>query len=248
MAFSFFMKRKEKNQPKIAPLAIANQEEVDNSKPLIPVPIFKKKQAYAFIDASNLFWGGKENMGFKVDYRKLLTYIEKKYGVVKAFYYGGVRIFDFEYSILDGKPLDLEKLKQHLTDLRDKSAEKEQLLIDRSIKKISFYQLLESYGYIMKIKPAKVFYDEDDENEERPILKANCDVDMSFDIMRYMQQYSAIVGMTGDGDFAPIFSYLKSHDRSVTIFSRWSRTAKEIREVAGDNFVDFDKLRNTVRY
>jgi uncharacterized LabA/DUF88 family protein len=208
--------------------------------------IVPNQQVYAFIDASNLFWGGKESIGFKIDYRKLLSYLQKEFGVTKTFYYGGLRIFEFDYSVTDNKPLNLDQVAEYLKNLESEANEKDRLLIQKSLNKVNFYQLLESYGYIMKIKPAKVFYGEDDEEQLQPLLKANCDVDMTFDMMRYMQQYSGVVAMTGDGDFASVLSYLKAHERNVIIVSRWDRTASEIRTIAGDSFVDFEKLRNLI--
>ena len=229
MAFGFFMKR---------PLS-----EIKKEKEAPKIEKNEKKPVYAFIDASNLFWGGKESIGFKIDYKKLLDLLKNRFGAEKSFYYGGIRTFEFEYSYLDTKSLDLAKLEEHLKLKFEQAEEKDKFAIEKSLNKVNFYRLLEGYGYIMKIKPAKVYYDEDDEEQERPLLKANCDVDMAFDMMRYMQQYSGVVALTGDGDFAAVLSYLKNHDRSVVVMSRWDRTAKEIREIAGENFVDFEKLR-----
>ncbi|MEI6499312.1 MAG: NYN domain-containing protein [bacterium] len=263
MPFSFFMKRNPENRssenqtpspkastPPIAKQPIEQKNIIQPTKAIKPkndkisINFFQgKKPMFCFIDASNLFWGGRESMGFGIDYKKLLEHIQSKYNVTKTFYYSGLRIFDFEYSILDNKALDLAKLTDHLKELQAKSDEKEAALIEKTLSKINFYQILEGYGYTMKIKPAKVFYDDEDENNEKPLLKANCDVDMTFDMMRYMEQYSGVLAMTGDGDFAAVLSYLKTHGRSVMVFSRWDRTAKEIRTIAGDNFVDFARLR-----
>jgi uncharacterized LabA/DUF88 family protein len=245
MAFKFFMRRSDKKEEK-KPVVQAQQNEPIVKPPAQKAEASKNNQIYAFIDASNLFWGGKESIGFKIDYKKLLSYLKRQHHVTKAFYYGGLRIFDFEFSILDNKDLDLAKVETYLKEFEGKSEEKDKLAIQRSLNKINFYKLLETYGFVMKIKPAKVYYSEEDEEQTTPILKANCDVDMTFDIMRYMQQYSGIVAMTGDGDFAPVLSYLKSHDRTVTIISRWDRTASEIRKIAGDGFVDFEKLRSLI--
>jgi len=247
MAFKFFMKRPERETDQ-KPMIQTNTASTSTPK----TSVFSKKQpsqkqqAYAFIDASNLFWGGKESIGFKIDYKRLLNYLEKEFGVTKTFYYGGLRIFDFNYSITDNKPLDLAQVSEHLKTLEKDANDKDRLLIQKSLNKVNFYQVIESYGYIMKIKPAKVFYGEDDEDQAFPLLKANCDVDMTFDIMRYMQQYSGVVAMTGDVDFASVLSYLKVHERNVTVISRWDRTATEIRTIAGESFVDFEKLRNII--
>lgn len=270
MAFKFFMRRDAKDKkittpaapkaevkaPEMKPAEVQKVEQ----KPVAPKPLEHKAEqksvaetkkdgenVYAFIDASNLFWGGRSSMGFGVDYKKLIEFLAKEYHVTKVFYYGGVRIFDYEYSVLDNELINLTKLEEHLKELQKTAVEKDVVAIERSLSKINFYKILENYGYIMKIKPAKVFYDEDDENEEKPLLKANCDVDMTFDMMRYMQQYTGVVAMTGDGDFASVLSYLKAHDRKLIVFSRWNRTAKEIKTVAGDNFVDFEKLRSVVQ-
>lgn len=248
MALSFFMRKRPDN--KKAPKTIKTGiKKVFSPISNIEKPsISDKKPFYAFIDASNLFWGGKESMGFGVDYRKLKRYLENKFGVTKIFFYNGVRIFDFEYSILDPKPIDLALLVAHLKNLQKDASEKDILLIEKTLSRINFYQRLEEFGYDLKIKPAKVFYDEEDENQEKPILKANCDVDMTFDMMRYMEQYSGLVAMTGDGDFAPVLQYLSTHERKVVVLSRWERTAKEIKKIAGDNFVDFSRLKEIIRY
>jgi uncharacterized LabA/DUF88 family protein len=51
-------------------------------------------RTFAFIDASNLFYGGEKSLGWKIDYLKLLKYFKKKYGVLEAYYFGGVEIYD----------------------------------------------------------------------------------------------------------------------------------------------------------
>lgn len=252
MSFSFFMKKR----PAEEPAKKIDTPKLADIKPAVPtivepVSIEKvsppKNQIYAFIDASNLFWGGKESLGFGINYFKLMDYLRRKHKVTKVFYYSGVVIYDFEFSILDNKAMDLGKLEEYLTGLKETAEEKEKPMVEKAIAKVSFYKLLEGMGYVMKIKPAKVSYSIDDENMEKPILKANCDVDMTFDIMRLMPQYSAIVAMTGDGDFAMLLSYLKSHDRKVTVISRWDRTAKEIKQLA-DDFVDFSGLKHIIQY
>lgn len=231
------------NETKDKPIVKVKASDETNAQPIQDT---KNNQVYAFIDASNLFWGGKESIGFRIDYKKLLNYLKENHHVTKAFYYGGLRIFDFEFSILDNKDLNLSLVEEYLQKIEAEAEEKERILIQKSLNKVNFYKLLESYGYIMKIKPAKVFYSDDDEEQDAPILKANCDVDMTFDMMRYMQQYSGVVAMTGDGDFASVLSYLKAHDRGMTVVSRWDRTASEIRKIAGDDFVDFEKLRGQI--
>jgi len=54
-----------------------------------------KKPIYAFVDASNLFYGGQKSLGWNIDYKKLIKYLKDKYSVSKTFYYGGVETFGF---------------------------------------------------------------------------------------------------------------------------------------------------------
>lgn len=55
-------------------------------------------KTHAFIDASNLFYGGEKSLGWKIDYQKLLRYLQDKYSVTTVFYFGGVEIHDFKYD------------------------------------------------------------------------------------------------------------------------------------------------------
>jgi uncharacterized LabA/DUF88 family protein len=46
----------------------------------------ENKGTYAFIDASNLFYGGRKSLGWSIDYEKLYKYLEDKYQVSKVFF------------------------------------------------------------------------------------------------------------------------------------------------------------------
>lgn len=204
------------------------------------------KPIYAFIDASNLFYGGVKSLGWKIDYRKLLKYLKDKYSVKKSFYYGGVELFGFEYSILNNRAIDLKAVKTYLSKkLKDSKVPEYQIvLIGRSIKRIDFYLNLDKFGYELRLKPVKVYTDENGKQTK----KANCDVDMTFDIMKYMGQYSGLIALTGDGDFAPVLCYLKNHRRSIKILARGERTAKELKQLVGSDFRDFVRLRKELEY
>ena len=205
-----------------------------------------KKPIYAFVDASNLFYGGKTSLGWKIDYKKLLGYLKEKYAVKKCFYYGGIEAFGFRYSVLDKKPIDLRALRRYLSNkIKEPKLPADQVvLIGRSLKTINFYLHLDQFGYNLQLKPVKVFTDENGKQTK----KANCDVDMTFDMMRYMGQYSGFVALTGDGDFAPVLCYLQNHGRSLKILARGERSAKEIKQLAGSDFRDFNYLREILKF
>lgn len=202
----------------------------------------KEKLTYAFIDAANLFYGGERSLGWKMDYQKLFSYLKSTFNVSKVFYYAGL---DTEtYKAEEGKKINLEDLVKFLENrLKEPEVTEDQtLLLNRYIQIAKFYQNLAEIGYTLRIKPVKVF-----ENDEITVRKANCDVDLTFDLMRYMSQYSSLVVLTGDGDFAPILEYLKKKKKDVTIMARGNRTAKEIRILADEKFIDFAHLKNKLR-
>lgn len=205
-----------------------------------------KKQIYAFIDASNLFYGGEKSLGWKIDYKKLIKYLRRKYGVRKVFYYGGIEIYDFDYSVLDKKPLDLNKLINYLEKklVKSKLSQAQIVLLGRHIQRAKFYRKLKQFGYELKLKPVKIFTDD----EGNTTKKANCDVDMTFDLMRLMGQYSEAVILSGDGDFAIVLNYLRNRERKIIILARAERAAKEIKQIAGESFKDFHYLRELIKY
>ena len=208
----------------------------------------RKKPIYAFIDASNLFYGGVKSLGWKIDYKRLLKYLKEKYQVRKAFYFAGVEIYEFPYSILKNQPIDLEELLIFLQKKLDQSkkhlSEEEIALLKRNIQRTKFYLNLKIFGYILRLKPVKLYKDENG----RIIKKANCDVDMTFEIMRLIDQYSGIVFLSGDGDFAPLLKYLLKKGKKVTVLARGERTAKEIRQITKGSFRDFHKLKNKIEF
>ncbi len=55
-------------------------------------------KSFAFVDASNLFYGGEKSLGWKIDYKKLFEYLKRKYALDSIFYFGGVEIHNFPYD------------------------------------------------------------------------------------------------------------------------------------------------------
>jgi len=204
-------------------------------------------RTFAFIDASNLFYGGEKSLGWKIDYQKLLKYIQDKYDVSKAFYFGGVEIHDFAYDYLANETVPLDKLEKHLSNLIQNKASKlneaEILLIGRHLQRNRFYRRLNKFGYQLHLKPIKL-YEQDDGTTKR---KANCDVDLAFHLMKERDNVERVILLSGDGDFLPLLKYLKDIGKEVIVLARSPRTAKEIKQFAGSNFRDFEYLRNLLK-
>lgn len=72
---------------------------------------------FAFVDASNLFYGGEKSLGWKIDYQKLLEYLKEKYQIFNALYFGGVEIHDFDFDYLENETVPIEKLEKYLVEV-----------------------------------------------------------------------------------------------------------------------------------
>ena len=205
-------------------------------------------KTFAFIDASNLFYGGEKSLGWKIDYQKLLQYLRDKYQVEYVLYFGGVEIYDFKYDYLKNETVPLCELKKHLEQFikanGHKISEPVLILLSRHLQKIRFYLKLENFGYKLYLKPVKRYY-QDNETAKR---KANCDVDMAFNLMKEKDNFNRVVVLSGDGDFLPVLKYLKSQNKEVIILARGSRTAREIRQFAGSSFRDFKRLESRIKF
>lgn len=106
-------------------------------------------------------------------------------------------------------------------------------------KKEAFLKKLEQFGYILRVKEIKRFGKR---------IKANCDVDLTMDMLIKIEEYNKAIVLTGDGDFAPLFIYLISKKKQIIIISSPKRTAKEIRRIAGENHIDFSSLRYFIEF
>lgn len=203
-------------------------------------------KTYVFIDASNLFYGGEKKLGWKINYRKLFQYLQNKYEADNVFYFGGVEIEDFQYDYQNNGTVPLNTLEQHLIQrLQNKGKELNEaqlLLIGRHLQRVRFYRKLEQFGYQLFLKPVKLYEHEDGTTKR----KANCDVDMTFHLMKEKDHFSRVIVLSGDGDFLPVLKYLRGIKKEVIIFGRSERTAKEIKKFAGDKFRDFQYLKNRI--
>jgi uncharacterized LabA/DUF88 family protein len=197
-------------------------------------------RTYVYIDASNLFYGGKKSLGWSVDYEKLYQYLENRYQASQVFYFGGVETHRFPFDYLANDTVPLQELERYLADYAEQNKRKlsnvRLALLDRHLNQVRFYRKLEKFGYKLVLKPVKTFYDA----ENLPLRKANCDVDMAFYLMRDADAFERVIILSGDGDFLPVLKYLRDvKKKEVLILARGLRTAKEVKQFAGDKFLDF---------
>lgn len=210
--------------------------------------MLKTMKTFAFIDASNLFYGGEKSLGWKIDYQKLFEYLKEKYKINKALYFGGVEIHNFDYDYLIEDNVPVKNVKNHLDGLIKNKGQKLDdailILINRHLQRVKFYLKLEKFGYNLFLKPVKMYEQEDGMTRR----KANCDVDMAFHLMKEKDNFDRILILSGDGDFLPVLKYLRKLGKEVIILSRGPRTAREIRQFAGSNFRDFVRLEKHIKF
>ena len=204
-------------------------------------------RTYVYVDASNLFYGGKKSLGWSIDHKKLLRYLKDRYQAFKVYYFGGVEIHDFTFDYLQYESVPIKEVEKYLIKyikLKKKYLSEEKIiLLNWNLKRIRFYLKIEKFGYKLVLKPVKTYEDEDG-NAKR---KANCDVDMAFYLMRDKDSFDRALILSGDGDFLPVLKYLRQNKKEVLVLARSPRTAKEIKKFAGDKFMDFEYLRERIK-
>lgn len=99
---------------------------------------------------------------------------------------------------------------------------------DNNPKQLGFLKKLESFGFILKVKQIKRFGNRQ---------KANCDVDLTLDMVLLKEKYDRAIVLTGDGDFLPLFEYLKKEKKEIAILAFPKSTARELKKFAGGNFI-----------
>lgn len=193
-------------------------------------------KTFVYIDASNLFYGGKKSLGWSIDFQKLIKYLRERFNASKVYYFGGVEIYKFPFNYLACNTVPLKELKEYLTEcIKTKIPNTALDPLERHLQQVVFYQKLKEFGFELILKPVKI-YNFGLGNQKR---KANCDVEMAFYLMRDKELFSRVIILSGDGDFLPILKYLREHaQKDVLVMARGPRTTKEIRQFAGDKFIN----------
>jgi len=208
-------------------------------------------RTYVFIDASNLFYGFNIEYGWKIDYSLLKKYLERKYNAICVLYFGGIDInigiqsneeYIYDYSKND--TVDLSAYVNHLENILNKYKVLSQSnvnLINKFIQRARFYRKIESFGYRMFLKPVKHFKDGDFTQS-----KANCDVDLTIEVMKSIETFDMAIIMSGDGDFLPLYKHLEKNGKSVYVISRTKKTAREVRRHLGIRFIEIEKIKQQI--
>ena len=96
-----------------------------------------------------------------------------------------------------------------------------------------FFEALEKVGIETKSKPLQIF--------GSGAKKADWDVGLAIDAVKLAPKLDAVIIVSGDGDFAPLVEYLKTHEGcQVEVAAFGKSTSNKLLEVC-DDFLDLDE-------
>jgi uncharacterized LabA/DUF88 family protein len=159
-----------------------------------------------------------------------------------------VEIHNFPYDYIKEEVVSVKLVAKYLIRYLEKNNKglrsSKITSIKYYLKKIMFYMNLEEFGYDLILKPVKIHMDIDGVLQK----KANCDVDITLFLLRYMDHFDRVIVLSGDGDFLPVLKYLRENKKEVLVFARSKGTAREIKQFAGDEFINFESIRINIEY
>ncbi len=100
----------------------------------------------------------------------------------------------------------------------------------------AFFEALEKIGIETKTKDLQIFFG--------GAKKADWDVGMAIDAVKYAKKVDAVVLATGDGDFVPLVEHIRAEGCQVEIIAFGRSSSARLRESA-DDFIDMDEDSHT---
>ncbi len=140
-----------------------------------------------------------------------------------------VDIQNLYYAAKDlGGKIDYKRLKEWIVAGRTLAKANAYVVINPNVHdQENFLRALENYGFQLRTKVIKVFYDGNQ--------KGNWDLGMAVDMIEDADYLDIIALISGDGDFAPVVRMLKRKGVRVEVYSFLHTLSHELREAA-DHF------------
>ncbi len=151
-----------------------------------------------FVDGWNFKYATYDAFGIQVDFVKLLDYLSAGSILIRAYYYTGewtVESID-QYVKLSSQD-DPQTLKDDLENQRRRSQ--------------SFYRFLNRNGYMVVLKPLKVF--------AGGTIKADLDLELAIDMFSLMDRCDKYILCSGDGDFVPLVRAIARRGVRIQVLS-----------------------------
>jgi len=100
----------------------------------------------------------------------------------------------------------------------------------------AFFEALEKIGIETKTKDLQIFFG--------GAKKADWDVGMAIDAVKYARKVDAVILATGDGDFVPLVEHVRAEGCQAEVIAFGRSCSARLREAA-DNFIDMDEDSRT---
>lgn len=107
----------------------------------------------------------------------------------------------------------------------------------------AYLNVLANIGYSLITKPIKTIYDPENGESKQ---KANLDVEIVLDMFNTIDNYDIAILVSGDGDFERALQMLKARGKKFKVLSTGGMVAKEIRQVCGMHYIDFQDIKDEV--
>ena len=160
----------------------------------------------------------------------------KKYGRVMVF----IDVANVIYSLRDLRwKIDYKKLQRYF--------QKYSKLVSiyfyfayrkESVGQKNLLEMLSRKGFKLRTKEVKFIK----VDRNTVIMKGNCDVELTIDMIALLRKYDTAVLMSGDSDFAALVKFVQKKGKKVIVISTRGHISKELIESA-DRFMYFNKFR-----
>ena len=108
---------------------------------------------------------------------------------------------------------------------------------DFTPKEIDFFEALISQGIHLRIKEIQIYPD--------GTKKADWDVGITVDVIRYSQLIDVVILVTGDGDFYHLVEYLQHQGKQVEVAGFSQTTSIKLKELS-DFYYDLYEIKNLI--
>lgn len=107
-----------------------------------------------------------------------------------------------------------------------------------SIGQKNLLEMLSRRGFKLRVKEVKFIK----VNRRTVIMKGNCDVELTIDMIALLRRYDTAVLMSGDSDFAALVKFVQKKGKKVIVISTRGHISRELIKSA-DRFLYFDKFK-----
>jgi len=108
---------------------------------------------------------------------------------------------------------------------------------DFTPKEIDFFEALINHGIQLRIKKTQVYPD--------GTKKANWDIGIAVDAIKFSPLVDVVILVTGDGDFLPLVEYLQNHGKQVEVAGFIQTTSAKLKEMA-DFYYDLNEFSRII--